>query len=123
MALEIKYSLEDFNKGRIIDKYGLQEGGSTELFLANTCFRRMEKYTPRDTGTMATTVTIKPGKIIYDTDYAYYQYRGYTNGPVKHYSHNSRGLRGKEWDKKMKINEGHLVAKEVENHVKKISKG
>lgn len=122
MALEIKYDLKDFDKGQIVDKFGMQEGGNAELFLANTCFRRMEKYTPWKTGAMATTVTVKPGKIIYDQEYAYYQYRGYTSGTVKKYSNNSTGLRGKHWDKKMRINEGDLVAKEVADHIKKFEK-
>jgi hypothetical protein len=122
MGLQIKYELKDFDKGQIIDKFGLQPNGNAQLFLANNCFRRMEKYTPRDTGLMATTVTIKPGKIIYDTDYAPYQYRGYTKGVVKHYSNNYNGLRGKEWDKRMYNNEKDFVVKEVSDYIKKIER-
>lgn len=118
--MEIKYTLEDFNKGKIIDKYGMQEGGNAELFLANTCFKRMTKYVPWDTGNLATTVTVRPGSVTYEQEYAIYQYRGYTKGQVKHYSNNAKGIRGKYWDKKMKNNEGHLVAKEVEAYVKKL---
>lgn len=115
--MKIIYTLKDFNKGKIVSKFNLQDNGSAQLFLANTCFRRMDKYTPRDTHTMATTATIKPGKIIYDTEYAYYQYEGYTNGEVKHYSHQN-GYRGKKWDKRMWNNEKDLVAKEVNKYIK-----
>lgn len=115
--MELKYSLKDFEKGKIVSKFNMQDNGPVELFLADTCFRRMEKYTPRDTHTMATTATIKPGKIIYDTDYAYYQYIGKTKGEVKNYSHQN-GYRGKEWDKKMWIKEKDLVAKEVNKYIK-----
>ena len=116
--MEIKYELKDFDKGKIVSKFNMQDGGKAELFTADTCFRRMEKYTPWKTGTMATTVTIKPNKIIYDTEYAYYQYRGYTSGQVKHYSNNTFGIRGKHWDRRMWNNEGHLVVKEVSNYIK-----
>jgi hypothetical protein len=122
MALEIKYELKDFNKGEIIDKFGMQDGGQADLFLANDCFRRMVKYTPWDTGTMATDVTIQPKKIIYNQEYAIYQYDGYTKGPVTHYSNNYGGLRGKEWDKRMYNNEKDIIAREVEDYVRKIER-
>lgn len=108
--MEIKYTLEDFNKGKIIDKYGMQEGGNAELFLANTCFKRMTKYVPWQTGNLATTVTVRPGSVTYEQEYAHRQYT----------TNKGKGIRGKYWDKKMVNNEGHLVAKEVEAYVKKL---
>ncbi len=108
--MEIKYSLQDFNKGKIISKYGMQEGGNAELFLANTCFRRMSKYVPKDTGALMTTVTVRPGSVTYEQLYAHIQYT----------TNRGKGIRGKDWDKKMKNAEGHLVAKEVEDYVKKL---
>ena len=122
MPLSIKYELKDFDKGEIIDKFGLQEEGNVQLFLANDCFRRMAKYTPWDTGTMATDVTVKPKKIIYNQEYAVYQYDGITKGQVTHYSNNYTGLRGKEWDKRMYNNEKDIIAREVEDYIAKIEK-
>lgn len=117
MALEIKYSLKNFDKDKIIDKFEMQKGGNAELFLANTCFKRMAKYTPWKTGTMATTVSVTPGKITYNEEYALYQYEGITKGPVKHYSNNASGIRGKYWDKRMYNAEKDLVVKELEGYV------
>ena len=122
MSVSIKYTLEDFDKGKIKDKFGMQDNGKADLFLANTCFKRMVKYTPWDTGTMATTVTIKPKKIIYEQEYAIYQYRGYTKGPVKHYSNNASRIRGKNWADRMFNNEKDKVAKEVSDYIKLIEK-
>ena len=122
MALAIKYELKDFNKGEIVDKFGLQENGNAQLFMANTCFRRMAKYTPWDTGTMATDVTVKPKKIIYNQEYAVYQYDGITKGQVTHYSNNYTGLRGKQWDIRMYNNEKDIIAREIEDYVRKIEK-
>lgn len=122
MGLQIKYELKDFDKGQIVNKFGLQDEGNAQLFLANNCFRRMVKYTPWDTGIMATDVTIKPKKIIYNQEYAIYQYNGITKGPVTHYSNNYGGLRGKQWDIRMYNNEKHIIAREVEDYVRKIEK-
>ena len=110
MSVSIKYTLQDFNKNKIIDKYGMQEGGKADLFLANTCFKRMSKYVPKDTGALMTTVTVRPNSVTYEVPYAHRQY----------VSNKGKGIRGKYWDKKMKNNEGHLVAKEVEAYVKKL---
>ena len=74
MALELKYTLKDFDKSKIIDKYEMQKGGNVELFLANTCFKRMTKYVPWRTGNLATTVTVKPGSVTYEQQYAHKQY-------------------------------------------------
>ena len=109
MAVEIKYTLEDFDKGRIISKFGLQKNGSAELFLADTCFRRMVKYVPWDTGALATTVTVRPGSVTYEQEYAHKQY----------VSNKGKGIRGKYWDKKMINAERGVVTKEVEDYIKK----
>lgn len=108
--MKISYTLKDFDKKKIIDKYGMQDGGNTQLFLANTCFRRMQKYVPFDTGALSTTVTVKPGSVTYEQPYAHKQYT----------TNKGKGIRGKYWDKKMVANEKGQVAKEVENYAKKL---
>lgn len=110
MGLQIKYELKDFEKGQIVDKFGMQSGGKADLFLANTCFRRMTKYVPWDTGTLATTVTVKPNSVTYEVPYAHKQYT----------TNKGKGIRGKYWDKKMVNNEKDIIAKEVESYVKKL---
>lgn len=110
MSLKIKYTLKDFNKNKIIDKYGLQPNGNAELFLANTCFRRMAKYVPKDTGALMTTVTVRPRSVTYEQPYAHKQYT----------TNKGKGIRGKYWDKKMLNNERNIVTKEVENYIKKL---
>ena len=110
MSFSIKYTLEDFNKNKIIDKFGMQDGGNADLFLANTCFRRMQKYVPFDTGALSTTATVRAGSVTYEMPYAHKQYT----------TNKGKGIRGKYWDRKMVNNERNLVAKEVENYVKKL---
>ena len=109
MSLKLNYTLKDFDKNKIVDKYGMQENGDTQLFLANTCFRRMQKYVPLDTGALSTTATIKPHKVIYEMPYAHKQYT----------TNKGKGIRGKQWDKKMVSAEKQLIIKEVEEYAKK----
>ena len=110
MGLSISYTLKDFDKNKIVDKYGMQEKGDTQLFLANTCFRRMQKYVPFETGALSTTVTVKPGSVTYELPYAHKQYT----------TNKGKGIRGKYWDKKMVSAEKELIVKEVEAYAKKM---
>ena len=108
--MKITYTLKDFDGKKIIDKFGMQKNGNTQLFLANTCFRRMHKYVPFETGTLASHATVKPGSVTYEERYAHKQYT----------TNKGKGIRGKYWDKKMVANEKNQVAKEVENYAKKM---
>ena len=110
MGLSISYTLKDFDGKKIIDKYGMQENGDTQLFLANTCFRRMQKYVPFDTGALSTTVTVRPGSVTYEQPYAHKQYT----------TNKGKGIRGKYWDKRMVSAEKELIVKEVEAYAKKM---
>ena len=110
MSLSLKYELKDFDKGKIVSKYEMQQGGKTQLFLADTCFRRMQKYVPFETGALSTTATIKPGSVTYEQPYAHKQYT----------TNKGKGIRGKYWDRKMKASEKELVAQEVEAYAKKM---
>lgn len=113
--MEIKFELKDFNKNGILKSYGLQKANysinnNTHFYLSYTCFRRMQKYVPFDTGALSTTVTVKPGSVTYEQPYAHKQYT----------TNKGKGIRGKYWDKKMVANEKNQVAKEVENYAKKM---
>ena len=110
MSLSLKYELKDFDNGKIVSKYEMQQGGKTQLFLADTCFRRMQKYVPFETGALSTTATIKPGSVTYEQPYAHKQYT----------TNKGKGIRGKYWDRKMIANEKELVAQEVEAYAKKM---
>ena len=110
MSLSLKYELKDLDKGKIVSKYEMQQGGKTQLFLADTCFRRMQKYVPFETGALSTTATIKPGSVTYEQPYAHKQYT----------TNKGKGIRGKYWDRKMIANEKELVAQEVEAYAKKM---
>lgn len=113
MSLTIKYELKDFNSGKIINKFNMQKGGSAQLFLSNECFRRMEKYVPWETGNLATTVTVRPGSVTYEQEYAHKQYT----------TNKGKGIRGKYWEKKMVSAEKPMLVKDVEKYVKEHKNG
>lgn len=110
--MKIEYTLENFNPIKITNKYGLTDRGKAQLFLANNAFRRMEKYVPRDTGALATTVIIEPGSVTYIQPYARKQY----------YTNKGKGLRGKQWDKKMIANERDVLNREFESYIKMLKR-
>ena len=112
MSVTLKYTLKDFNEGKIVNKFNMQKGGSAQLFLSNECFRRMEKYVPWKTGNLATTVTVRPGSVTYEQEYAHRQYT----------KNKGKGLRGKYWDKKMLNAEKPMLVKDVQNYVKEHKK-
>lgn len=122
MSLTITYTLDDFDKGEIVDKYGLGKDGDLRLFLANNCFRRMVKYTPWREGIMATHVTVKPGKVIYEQDYANYQYRGARRDgshPVRKYT--KKGT-SSYWPEKMFNAEKDVIVQELEAEAQRLGR-
>ena len=91
MSLSLKYELKDFNGKEIVSKFEMQQGGKTQLFLADTCFRRMHKYVPWESGNLASHVTVRPGSVTYEQPYAHKQ----------NTTNKGKGIRCKYWDKKM----------------------
>ena len=49
---------------------GIEPNGKVQKFFTNTCYRYMDKYVPKDTGTLRETVTIDSDRITYEQEYA-----------------------------------------------------
>lgn len=100
---------------KIEKKLNIEDNGAAHSFMTNTCYKHMDKYVPRRAGTqggtLRETVDIQPNYIAYQAPYAYYQYRGYTSGPVVNYT--TPGT-GPHWDKRMISAEINDVVKEVQ---------
>lgn len=106
----MKITITGFDPKTIVNQYGIDAKGNTQLYTANRAFQRMQKYVPFDTGALSTTVTIKPGSVTYEVPYAHRQY----------VSNKGKRLRGKYWDKKMWTNEGKMLTQEVQNYARKM---
>lgn len=105
----MKITITGFNPNDVVNKYELQTNGNSQLWFANNCFRRMQKYVPFDTGALSTTVTIRPHSVTYEVPYAHKQYT----------TNKGSGLRGKYWDKKMFSAEKDVLIRETKAYIEK----
>ncbi len=103
----------------IIAKLGLQPDGDTQMFYTNTCYKRMDKYVPKDLGNLRANVDIQSGLITYESEYAEYQFYGQrADGSHKVTNYTTAGT-GPRWDKRMISAEINDVIKEVEDYIKR----
>lgn len=59
-------------------RLGINPDGETQAFLTNTCYKRMNKYVPRDRGALRENVSLTKKTITYNSPYAHYMYIGKT---------------------------------------------
>lgn len=95
-------------------RLGIEPNGRVQKFFANTCYKHMDKYVPKDEGNLRINVDIQPDSITYESPYAHAQYVGFTKGPVKRYT--TPGT-GPYWDKRMVSAEMQDIVKEVQDYV------
>ena len=63
-------------------RLGIEKGGKVHAFFTNTCYKKMDKYVPFDSGTLTyDSVDVQTDKIIYQTPYARYLYYGKVMSP------------------------------------------
>ena len=96
---------------------GIDPNGRVQKFFTNTCYRYMDKYVPKDMGTLRRTVTLTSNSITYEQPYAHAQYIGEVNGG-KVVNYTTPGT-GPYWDKRMVSAEIQDVIAEVQNYVNK----
>ena len=105
------------NKDKIKKQLGIEPNGKVQAYFTERCYTYMDKYVPKDTGTLREDVTITNGSITYEQEYAYVQYIGEINEhPIKNYT--TPGT-GPYWDERMVSAEGNEVVKEVQNYLNK----
>mgnify|MGYP004466595905 FL=1 len=96
---------------------GIEPNGRVQKFFTNTCYRYMDKYVPKDTGTLRENVTIDSDRITYEQLYAHAQYIGEVNGgQVTNYT--TPGT-GPYWDERMKSADMQNVVAEVQDFIDK----
>lgn len=96
---------------------GIEPNGKAQKFFTNTCYRYMDKYVPKDTGTLRETVTIDSDRITYEQEYAHAQYIGEVNGGIV-VNHTTPGT-GPYWDERMKSVDMQNVVAEVQDFIDK----
>lgn len=106
----------------IILRLGLNSNGPVENFFVSTCARHMDKYVPYKEGNLSSYYIIG-NKIVYDQEYAKYQYYGMRRDGSRVINPDNRDrskhpLATSYWDKKMVTAEMQDVEKEVQDFIK-----
>lgn len=57
-------------------RLGIEPNGKVQAYFTERCYTYMDKYVPKDMGTLRETVTLTSNSITYEMPYAHYQYIG-----------------------------------------------
>ena len=112
----------------------LEPNGKLHAFFTSTCALHMDKYVPYDEGFLAGTVVengrttnnVTTDEIIYDQEYASYQYFGERKDgshKIVNRSRDMHPLATSYWDKHMWTAEKEIIEKEVALEYKKLNGG
>ena len=98
-------------------RLGIEPSGRVQKFFTNTCYKHMDKYVPQDTGNLRTIVDVQSDRIIYEQEYARYQYYGIREDGTHQVKHYTTAGTGPYWDKRMVSAEMPDVIQEVQDYV------
>ena len=108
----VKIKMDDTQK--ILLKRSLNKNGKAQQFFTKEVAKHCESYVPFKTGRLKDmSVSMGVDYIKYSVPYAKKQY--YTNAGNGIGGTNRGGLRGKLWDKRMWVNRGNEIVKNVAN--------
>lgn len=105
----------------IIMDLGLEEYGDAHQYFAGRCRDRMNaRYVPEDTKTLIDTSYVDGQcRIVYNQEYASYQYYGQRKDGSHKVSNYSKAGTGPYWDINMVSAEGGELLKEMKDYLKK----
>ncbi len=103
-----------------ITNLGLGNNGAIHKFFTNTCAEHIDKYVPYREGNLSQYVIEDNDKIVYEQQYAQYQYYGTKkNGEKFNYTKDKHPLADNYWDRRMWSAEQDTVVKEVQNYAER----
>lgn len=119
---------------KIIKQLNLDESGKLHSFFTATCALEMDPFVPFDEGNLAgtvveggqTTSNVTSDEIIYDQEYASYQYKGEREDGSHKIINRTRTmhpLATSYWDVHMWTAKRHKIEKEVAKEFKKLNGG
>lgn len=99
-------------------RLGIDANGKVQKFFQETCYKRMDKYVPKDNGDLRTNVDLSnPEYIVYESPYARYQYYGVREDGTHKVQHYTTPGTGPFWDNRMVSAEMQDVVKEVQQYI------
>ena len=115
MPLTLKFKPTSVIKARL----GIEPNGAVQKFFTNTCYKAMDKYVPKDEGNLRTIVSfsIDGTKIIYEQEYARYQYFGIRKDGTHVVMNYTTPGTGPYWDERMWSAEKDKVIRQVQNYI------
>lgn len=104
---------------KIEKQLGIEDNGPAQAFLTETCYKKMDKYVPQDNGDLRTNVDVQTNRIIYESEYAGYQYYGQRKDGSRKVSNYTTPGTGPYWDKRMMSAEKQAVVREVQDYIRR----
>lgn len=111
---------------KIKKRLKINDNGPAQAFMTDTCAKHMDRFVPKRDKTLRDTV-VKNGKIvrqnvtvnqiIYDQEYASYQYFGKRKDGSRVIKHWTTPGTGKKWDKKMLSVDKDKIVREVQKFI------
>lgn len=99
-------------------RLGIEPNGRVQKFFQETCYKRMDKYVPKDNGDLRTNVDLSnPEYIVYESPHARYQYYGVREDGTHVVKNYTTPGTGPFWDKRMVSAEMQDVVKEVQQYI------
>lgn len=98
----------------IVEQLGLGKNGKAQVYFTNLCYKKMDRYVPKDEGNLRKNVTIGANYIRYKSPYARYQYYGMRDDKTHVVENYTTGGTGPYWDKKMLTVERENIRKEMQ---------
>lgn len=87
--------------------------------MAETWARLFQKYTPKDSGMLSQSYTVKPFLVTYNQKYSYYQWYGISKtGKPLNYSKEKNFLAQSHWEKSAEKDRKNEVAKAVTDFIR-----
>ena len=101
-------------------RLGIEPNGDVQRFFQDTCYKKMDKYIPKDLGNLRTIVDLSDlNYIIYESPYARYQYYGVReDGTHQVHNYTTPGT-GPYWDKRMWSAEGQNIIMQVQEYIRR----
>lgn len=104
--------------GTIKARLGIEPNGRVQKYFAKACAKAMDKYVPMDNGILRRYI-IQGNLIIYEQEYARYQYFGISKkGVALNYHTDKHPLATSKWDLRIKTSEMNDIIKKTEKYAK-----
>lgn len=100
-------------------RLGIEPNGRIHKFFTNECYKRNDKYVPKDKGDLRRESYAETDKYVYISPYAGYQYHGIRQDGTHEVKRYTTPGTGKYWDKLMISAEMSDIVKEVQNEIKR----